>query len=254
MHMHPQTPNNIRQNETMDMPNSTTKQSSIARARAPSRPRPYDTSSQGCNGTGTRSRPTTSVPARSCRQSGRSVRAHGHATDRRAAPRTQQGTVVRNHADRAEPVARWSAYQVPRHRTLPVTCARGGCRRAFARSFARDAASQRHGGGGGRGRGRGVTATRSLRLDVATERAGSEDACVRCAASADGGARGAFWRDQGQAQAQQPTNQPAPYGGGPWGCQGVRSVLVGSASVLASGQPRGRQGVRGATRASVPAC
>ena len=108
------------------MPNSTTKQSSIARARAPSRPRPYDTSSQGCNGTGTRSRPTTSVPARSCRQSGRSVRAHGHATDRRAAPRTQQGTVVRNHADRAEPVARWSAYQVPRHRTLPVTCARGG--------------------------------------------------------------------------------------------------------------------------------
>ena len=51
------------------------------------------------------------------------------------------------------------------------------------RAQLRPRCNQRHGAGGDRGQ--GVTATRSLCLDIATERAGSEDACVRCAASAE---------------------------------------------------------------------
>jgi len=127
-----------------------------------------------------------------------------------------QSTVVRNHADRAEPVARWSA-------AVPSNMRGGGCR-AFARSFVRDAAS------GTVGAGRGVTATRSLRLNG--DGAGGIGGRMRALRGVSRRRRiRAFWPGQGsQKHNNQPTNRRRTEVGR--GGQGGVCVLVGSASVF----------------------
>jgi hypothetical protein len=161
--MHPD-PNNIQRNRTLDMPDSTTELHRARSRSTDSRPRPYDTSSQGSMA---RARARARRPV-SPRAVGSPVGPRARARSCTCTARTQS-TVVRNHADRAEPVARWSA-------AVPSNMRGGGCR-AFARSFVRDAAS------GTVGAGRGVTATRSLRLNGD----GAGGIGGRMLASADGG-------------------------------------------------------------------
>lgn len=148
----------------------------------------------------------------------RSVRARARprTTDR---PRTP-GTAVRNHAE-IERCQVGGACQVPRHRTRPGNV-RGGRRggwRARLRAQLRPRCGQRARWGPG------VTATgptaRLAWASVRSERRSGrrrEDARVRCAASAEG--RSGLWAGTAQhkhthTHTHQPTNQPAPYGGGP---------------------------------------